>query len=90
MGGVPFGNESETFVGNQFISKHAAFFNHPSNTTFYSNPTMIPGAGSAHTDRFLHAQIAIIRWRAPANVPRIAMDCFKTSSSARVTARIDI
>ncbi|MGB4739447.1 MAG: hypothetical protein WBH50_14715, partial [Fuerstiella sp.] len=34
---VPFEDELETLVGNQFFPKHVAFFNCPSNTTFYSN-----------------------------------------------------
>jgi len=42
MGDVPFVNELETFVGNQFIAKHVAFFNDSPNTTFYSNPKLIP------------------------------------------------
>ena len=37
MGDVPFEDELETLVGNQFFPKHVAFFNCPSNTTFYSN-----------------------------------------------------
>jgi len=38
MGDVPFMNELETLVGNQFIAKHGACFNRHSNTTFCSNP----------------------------------------------------
>ena len=41
MGDVPFVNELETFVGNQFIAKHVAFFNDSPNTTFYSNPNFL-------------------------------------------------
>ena len=37
MGDVPFEDELENLVGNQFFPKHVAFFNCPSNTTFYSN-----------------------------------------------------
>ena len=37
-GGVPFVNELETLVGNQFIAKHDAFFNLSSNTTFHGSP----------------------------------------------------
>ncbi|MGB4736936.1 MAG: hypothetical protein WBH50_02060, partial [Fuerstiella sp.] len=32
-----FEDELENLVGNQFFPKHVAFFNCPSNTTFYSN-----------------------------------------------------
>ena len=55
MGDVPFVNELETFVGNQFIAKHVAFFNPASNTTFYSNSIGIPVrsilSGGFTTDR---------------------------------------
>ena len=50
MGDVPFEDELETLVGNQFFPKHVAFFNCPSNTTFYSNSSITAVALTSSTD----------------------------------------